>query len=48
MSQALVPNVLDRIRLIMPDFIVFMVSVVTTILCFNSPQASDVPDREGL
>ncbi|XP_063690715.1 protein RRP5 homolog [Bolinopsis microptera] len=45
LSADVVPNVLDRVRLIMPDFVVFVVAVVTTILCFNSPAAS--PDHVG-
>nr|AQX17754.1 piezo mechanosensor [Hormiphora californensis] len=44
-SPDVVPLVLDRIRLIMPDFVVFLVTVVTTVLAFNTPP---VPAAQGL
>ncbi|KAL5249603.1 hypothetical protein ACHWQZ_G018461 [Mnemiopsis leidyi] len=45
LQSDVVPNVLDRVRLIMPDFVVFLMAVVTTILCFHSPVSS--PDDVG-
>ena len=45
LSADIVPLVLDRLRLIAPDFAVFLITAVTTVLAFNSPTA---PPEEGL
>nr|AQX17753.1 piezo mechanosensor [Beroe abyssicola] len=37
LHKDVVPCVLDRVRLMLPDFIVFLTATVTTILCFKSP-----------